>query len=164
MNWHTAFLVQARSDDEIRRLLNKSQVPYAHELHYLQMTWEKLAKGVLLRENGDDLPFKLSHRALVDCLHCVKADPRIRRFLRYKDSSSFTRYINSLIPLAEQIERLAPSLAGTTQPNPEYPWQPLPGGPVEAPARYGFPQFNPSSWQMKKLDLLLDDLLRFYAP
>lgn len=162
MNWHTAFLLQARSDNEIRNLLNRNRVPYAHELHYLQMTWEKLAKGVLMREGETRPSSMLSHRAFVRCLHHIKADPRVRCFLRYKDASSFTGFINSLLPLAEQIERLAPSLAGTTRPNPEYPWKPLGGGAVEVPIMYDFPEFEPYVSQMEKLDMLLNKLLRFY--
>jgi len=163
MNWRSAFFIQARGDNEIRKLLNENQAPYAHQLHYLQMAWEKLAKGVLTLEDAVDPP-EFSHRALVRCLQHLKTDRHLRRLLRYEDSSSFTRFINSLLPLADQIERLAPALAGARQPNPEYPWQPLVRGPVEVPVRFGFPQFNPRSQQMDKLDALLDKLLRFYAP
>jgi hypothetical protein len=47
MDWRTAFLVQARSDYEVAvRLLRTPDVPLCHSLHYLQMTLEKLAKGM----------------------------------------------------------------------------------------------------------------------
>lgn len=46
MTWREAFLNQARSDAEIRRLLNRERTEYSHQLHYLQMVTEKLAKGL----------------------------------------------------------------------------------------------------------------------
>ena len=159
MSWRSAFLLQARSDNEIRELLNRNQAPYAHQLHYLQMAWEKLAKGVLTPENAADHP-DFGHRALVRCLQHLKTDRRLRRLLHYQDASLFTQFINSLLPLAEQIERLAPALAGARQPNPEYPWQTTFCDTVVAPVEFDFPQFNPRSPQMIKLNSFLDSLLR----
>ena len=159
MSWRSAFLLQARSDNNIRKLLNEHNAPYAHQLHYLQMAWEKLSKGYSTPENATDCP-ALVHRALVRCLQHLKTDRLHRSLLGYQDTAQFAQYIDSLLPLAEQIQRLAPALAGTRQPNPEYPWQVTPQTPVIAPVEFAFPQFNPRNPQMTKLNSLLDELLR----
>ncbi len=45
MDWRTANLTQARSDFEMLQTLSRQQAPPCHQLHYLQMSTEKLAKG-----------------------------------------------------------------------------------------------------------------------
>jgi hypothetical protein len=47
MSWRAAFPIQARSDDNVRKLLNQSKIEYSHQLHYLQMGTEKLVKKLL---------------------------------------------------------------------------------------------------------------------
>jgi len=45
--------------------------------------------------------------------------------------------VKEVLPVADQIERLAPALA-QNGPNAEYPWETL-SGEVKVPASYGFP-------------------------
>jgi len=66
MTWRDAFLAQARSDAEIRRLLNRQRTAYSHQLHYLQMLTEKLAKGLMAPVDG--APPAPTHSAFVRCL------------------------------------------------------------------------------------------------
>lgn len=68
--------------------------------------------------------------------------------------------IDSLLPLARQIEQLAPSEAGNYQANPEYPWQALADQEVYVPAEYAFSEFDPKSTQMVKLIRLLENLMK----
>lgn len=49
MTQDQAFLRQARSDFAVYRQLPALRVPRCHELHYLQMAAEKLAKAAVLR-------------------------------------------------------------------------------------------------------------------
>ena len=62
------------------------------------------------------------------------------------------------MPLAWQVERLAPALA-TAEPNPEYPWQDSVSGDVIVPAAFDFDAFSPNRPRMAKLIELLDSLL-----
>jgi len=96
----------------------------------------------------------------VSLLQSIKGRPDIRKQLRYPDRRSFVQFINSLLPLAGQVERLAPNFAGTMQPNPEYPWRDPATGNVEVPVRYAFPAFDPGGAQMIKLERLITELLR----
>ena len=60
-----AFIAQARSDWIVRRVLTEREgVDVCHELHYLQMVCEKLAKAYRLRDTNspvDDSHFE-AHR------------------------------------------------------------------------------------------------------
>ena len=121
MTWREAFLAQARADAKVRELLNRAQAAYSHQLHYLQMVTEKLAKALMCTQNA---PPKATHSAFVSGLRSLKGRPDIRRRLGYDNKESFYAFINSLLPLADKLERLAPNFAGFTQPNPEYPGSP----------------------------------------
>ena len=159
MSWGQAFLDQARSDDRVRRLLNAGgTTPYCHQLHYLQMSTEKLAKAYGTPPNGEPPP--PVHEGLVNLLRLVRRSPDLRRRLGFgRDTASFDRFIVSLLPLARAIERLAPSFAGTTQPNPEYPWLDVATGRVVAPEAFAFPTFGATAQRMVRLQGLVDKLL-----
>ena len=158
MTWRDAFLKQARSDHAIFEKLNDPRVEYSHQLHYFQMTAEKLAKGLLTDPAATIAP-ATTHAAFVRMLQVLKTRPEIRRQLGFSDASTFRRYIDSLLDMAARIERLAPAHAGLTQPNPEYPWQDPATGEVLVPADFAFSEFNPKSVRMQKLDGLIRALL-----
>lgn len=163
MTWRDAFFRQAKSDNEVRKLLNKKNIEYAHQLHYLQMVTEKLAKG-LLTSASSMVPPKFEHKALVSCLQTIKCSHEIRRRLGYENKvESFKQFIDSLLPIANNIEKLAPSFAGKDQPNPEYPWQCKHNKMVYAPADFNFPDFHPKNPQLIKLVELVDRLLKIIA-
>lgn len=159
MDWHRAFLEQARSDHAVLRRLSRLPVEDCHRLHYLQMVSEKLAKAMLTRPGGGSPP-AASHAVLVRMLQVLKARPDLRRQLGFSDAASFKSYIDSLLDLAGKIEGLAPALAGFTQPNAEYPWQDPGASEVQVPARYDFPEFDPRTPRMIKIHQLIEDLLR----
>lgn len=158
MTWREAFFEQARSDNMVRRLLNRNRAADAHQLHYLQMTAEKLSKGYLSDPTSLDPP-KMTHKAFVKCLRVIKGRPEIRRQLGYRKKEVFWSYIDSLLPLADQVEKLAPAIAGFTEPNPEYPWKGINANEVTVPAKFTFPQFNPKDVKLIKLLNLIDSLL-----
>lgn len=162
MTWREAFLRQARSDAAIMDRLNVPNVEHAHRLHYVQMVSEKLAKGFFQSLHDPDPP-RPTHAAFVRMLQAVKARPDIRQILGYANAEAFARFINALLPLAQRIQSLAPSIAGFTQPNAEYPWRPTPAAAVIAPCDHDFAEFDPRQPQMAKLMTLLQDLTRIVA-
>jgi hypothetical protein len=71
----------------------------------------------------------------------------------------FSAFIDSLLPFAEKVERLAPSMTGETRPNPEYPWRPTPSGAVLVPAQFDFKEFDPADIKLIQLVSLIDKLV-----
>jgi hypothetical protein len=159
VSWRDSFLRQARSDDNVRRRLDDPLVEYSHRLHYFQMVAEKLAKGFMTGPEEAEPP-RASHNAFVRLLQTVKGRPDIRRQLGYDDAVVFRAFIDSLLDLADQIERLAPSAAGFTQPNPEYPWRDPATNTIHVPAEFDFQLFDPRNPKMIKMERLLQALLR----
>jgi hypothetical protein len=159
MTWREAFFLQARSENEIRKLLNRAKAEYAHQLHYLQMASEKLAKAYATTPGSLEPP-TLTHTGLVRLLRLLKSMPRIRRELGYVHTEAFRAFIDSLIPVAARIERLAPSLASIHEPNPEYPWQDRQTQEIFVPAAFNFPDFKPTSPLMLKFERLLEAMFR----
>jgi hypothetical protein len=160
MDWHEAYLRQARSEYAILGLLNAQKVQYCHRLHYLQMVTEKLAKGIVTPA-GSRVPAPMTHAMFVRMMQVIKGRPNIRRQLGYSRAQFFSKYIDSLLDMATRIESLAPDRAGVNQPNPEYPWwKDKTAGEVCAPADYGFPEFHPGDPRMIKIQTFVSDLLR----
>ena len=164
MTWRQAFLAQAHSDDAVRRRLNRDpEVAECHQLHYLQVATEKLAKAYSCPPSGG--PPSQTHKGFVRLLQMLKDRPDLRRRLGYgTDTASFRRLIDSLLPLADEIERLAPSLAGLSQPNPEYPWFDSGAEELVAPADFAFTAFDAANPKMVKLQGLIKALLSVNEP
>ena len=159
MTWADAFLHQARSDNAVRRLLNARGFEQCHELHYLQMSAEKLAKSYATPP-GHETPPRQTHAALVRFLQTLKSRRDLRERLGYDNANVFRSYVDSLLPIAQQIEQLPPSAAGLNQPNPEYPWRPHNGADVIAPAHHDFMQTMPESHNLHKFVRLIEALLK----
>ncbi len=160
MDWRSAFLKQARSDNAIRKRLNRDpEVEFSHELHYLQMTTEKLARGYQADPREEP---RHTHKGFSAFLKTLKHNPEIRRQLGYADKKeAFASYIKALEPLAEQIEKLAPSLT-PAGPNAEYPWWNPGMQSVLAPAEFDFRSIrSQGNDTLARLDKLLDGLLVF---
>ena len=158
MSWRAAFLRQATSENAIRRQLNTAQAEYSHQLHYLQMVTEKLAKGLLASPEDTNPPAPV-HGALVRLLQSLKGQPHLRKQLGYNDPAIFRRFINSLLDLAASVEQLAPSAAGFDRANPEYPWRDKISSQVLAPIDFRFDAFDARNPQMIKLEALVGQLL-----
>jgi len=156
MNWRAAYFAQAMDDYGVfREFKKRSDVRMCQKLHYLQMATEKLAKAFLSPPAGQRPP--PVHSALVRFLRMSKGRPDIRRQLGYeKNYLSYCSYIDSLLGLAERIERLAP-VGDKERLNPEYPWEEA-GGNVVCPARYDFPEFERQ--ELAEFQHLTDALFR----
>lgn len=118
LTWKEAYLKQAKSDYHVFQHLNTLNVDFCHQLHYLQMSSEKLAKA--LSCPPDNIPPEKTHYALVKFIRTIKRRDFSSKFGQ-NHFTSYENYINSIIPFAEKIENLHPS-GKESKPNPEYPW------------------------------------------
>jgi hypothetical protein len=139
MNTHQAlWWRQAKSDHDMYVLLRKNGGDDCHQLHFLQMATEKLGKAYQWSSGS---PPARSHAGFVQFMRQLGSVPRDQRdaiaatfnFTRFRD---FQAWINAILPLAYELQRLAPALANDG-PNPEYPWPQE--APTEAPVTYEFP-------------------------
>jgi hypothetical protein len=106
-----------------------------HRLHYLQMLTEKLAKAYLF---GRADPVTKQHTGFERFIKDLRREPRIAKEFSFSRRMDFVNYLQSVLPLVREIERLAPALC-EDGPNPEYPWPPPPRPPTAAPATFAFP-------------------------
>jgi hypothetical protein len=128
---------QAKSDHEILDLLRSQGVDHCHELHYLQMVTEKLAKAYFWRTSSAP---PRNHTGFVQFMRRLGAASRSEQesiasvfaFTRFED---FQQWIRTTLPLAYALEKLAPALA-QNGPNPEYPWPH--NAPIDSPASHDF--------------------------
>jgi hypothetical protein len=128
---------QARSDHAVLLLLRRQGAASCHLLHYLQMVTEKLGKAYFWRSGT---PPRTTHAWFVKFLRSLGSVPASERqqiaavfeFARFDDLQN---WIRASLPLAYQLERLAPTLA-QDGPNPEYPWPHT--APKHAPATFNF--------------------------
>jgi hypothetical protein len=152
-----AFRRQAISDYHVFELLKKNKVEICHQLHYIQMCTEKLAKS-LNPVPGDP---KSVHPAFVHFVRntAIRHDA-FRRACKMKTKDAFRAYLQSLEPMAQDIEDLAPE-ATQRRLNPEYPWKSKIEDPqkpghwievVHVPAEYSFSNLvsHPKMIKMKK--------------
>lgn len=129
---------QTRSDAWVLNALHRAKAAPCHQLHYIQMVTEKLGKAYFWRAKK---PPRKSHAVFVKFLQSLSARSagdveRIADLLGFPRGSAFDAWVTAVTPLAHEVERLAPDLAGDG-PNPEYPWPP--NSPTEHPAGYEFP-------------------------
>jgi len=116
--------------------LKVTSVPKCHALHYLQMTTEKLSKAVVLAGGADLNIVRRTHRAFTRFLQIAARNHGLQRELGITGSQLWA-HINQLLPIAYEIECLAPALADGG-PNAEYPWE-APPSTINVPASYNFP-------------------------
>jgi hypothetical protein len=129
---------QTCADHAILQLLRKTGAAACHQLHYLQMVTEKLGKAYFWRTARAP---RTSHASLVRFLQALDdrrgADAdRIAALLGFGRSQDLQNWIPTITPLAYDLERLAPQLAGYDSPNPEYPWPHA--APANAPVSFRF--------------------------
>ncbi len=155
--WREAFLRQAQSDFAVIEQLKSEP---CHRLHYLQMSAEKLAKG--LSSDSSNVPPIPSHVAIIRMLQLIKGRPEVRKALGFQNSATFNEYIGSLLDIATKIQSLAPSVARMSQPNPEYPWLDKSTGLIQAPCDHEFTAFSSTNPQLTKFLSLVRRLLSIY--
>jgi hypothetical protein len=150
--WSEAFITQARSDWDVYQEL-KDNHSQCHELHYLQMTTEKLSKAALAVTAK---PQK-SHQVFIKFLRLTYQNPNIRNKLT-DNPRQYRSIINEILHIAKKIEELAPAHEGIAS-NSEYPWE-QPDGTVATPSKHQFPVWNDlQSSSGKKLIRLIQELL-----
>lgn len=135
MNRHQRlFLIQAKADmvvfDQFRK---DSSLPACHALDYLQMATELLGKAHAWK-NASGVN---THRAFVGFLRSLVTNREAQKQLGFEgQNGSWRNLIRNSVPMAENIEDLAPALA-QDGPNPEYPWPRA--DPQTAPVEHSFP-------------------------
>lgn len=144
MTWKIAFLQQAYSDYKLFLHLQQDAAPFCHQLHYLQMTTEKLAKGYLAYDNNR--PEQI-HNVFLKFMRSIRGNPELSR-LYGCSPRQFREFIDSLLPLAKQLEEVAPA-GGKDKPNAEYPWEL--DNSIYVPATYNFPGLSFTGVQMIKM-------------
>lgn len=152
---------QVKSDHQTLLMLLKQNANPCQVLHYAQMVTEKIGKAYYWR---DGRPPPKSHRRFVRFLQALdgrsKSDrERIAALLGFPSINSFQTWIARIKPLADELEKLAPAIAGDTGPNTEYPWPS--DAPVVSPANHSFPIWNQlsSSGSGKQFLRVLNDLI-----
>lgn len=125
---------QAKSDHDAFVLIRGSGIAKCHALHYLQMVTEKIAKAYFWRLGS---PPPRNHAGFVQFLRFLgqtrpSERERIGNLFTFRRFVDFQRWIRATLPVAYDLERLAPALANDG-PNPEYPWP------------HAEPQFAPAS-------------------
>ena len=144
---------QVQSDYEVLLLLRRAGARPCQQLHYLQMVTEKLGKAYFWRTNR---PPRRGHASFVRFLQALDDRPaldveRIANLLGFGRAEDLENWIPIVAPLAYDIERLAPNLAGDG-PNPEYTWPS--NAPVSAPASFDFPVWSRLTQSGRGRDLL----------
>ena len=138
-DWQIAFLKRARSDWEAYQRTHEQMWPTCHRLHFLQMATEKLGKALLVGGETALEEITHTHSALVKFMRIVGKNHRLPLNMGMT-KSQLQAHINRLLPIAHEIERLAPALA-RDGPNPEYPWL-SPLEKIHVPVEYSFPLAN----------------------
>jgi len=140
--WAAGFAAQSRSDWQVYgRLAADDQIPACHELHYLQMACEKIAKAYRCRDTTANLEDLLKrHVGFAKFMGSFLASPSIKEAYRGRDAQ--LRQVAKLArALAREIEKLAPAVDRADSPeNAEYPWEA--GEEVITPCQYSYPRLS----------------------
>ncbi len=161
MDWRRAYLRQAESDFNMLKLITSETVEgrYApcHMLHYLQMTFEKLAKGYRTPPEGPEP--RHTHKGAVKLVQLLM---RLNPAHGGLHLGGIQRKANlrALLPTFEMIERLAPSEANGGY-NPEYPWQPTSSSDVVAPIDHDFDVPELRADKISRVMKFLQTMFRF---
>lgn len=134
--WQLAYLKQARSDWEAYQRTRHEQWASCHRLLFLQMGSEKLGKALLSAGHSSLESITKSHAAFVKFMRLAGNNRNLQNALGMK-KAAFGLHFKRLLPIAYQIELLAPALANDG-PNPEYPWMDQ-SGKLFVPIDYAFP-------------------------
>jgi hypothetical protein len=129
-NWSGAFRRQAKSDFEIYLRLHEAETPLCHQLHYLQMCVEKIAKSHYAAK-----PQASHYHAIEDMLSVIKRTPKLLRRYGFGSSRQFQQVVAKMQPMLDFLEQIVPQ-RDESRINAEYPW--LQNGTVVAPCEFSF--------------------------
>lgn len=137
-----AFYRQAASDWQVYlRLTQVKELPVCHQLHYLQMACEKLAKAYRLRDLAADVDeLAKKHTGFVKFINAFLLSPQI--LTEYEKKHAALQAIRqSAAAIARGVEELAPAIDRLHTPtNAEYPWESA--GRVVAPCDHTYPSLS----------------------
>ena len=133
--WSEVFFTQASSDWQLYEHLRQTSFPECHALHYLQMATEKLGKAYLFAGRTHSKTIRSTHHALTKFLQLASRNDALQQVIGMT-ARQLRAHVQQLLPLAYEVEHLAPTLAHDG-PNPEYPWE-APPGFFHAPATHEF--------------------------
>lgn len=133
-----AFIAQARSDWSVYRLLSqRAEVARCHQLHYLQMACEKVAKAYRLRDTNSAVDELVSKHSGFSKFVSPFFTAVLKSEYTGKDEQ-LAVLIKQARACAREIEKLAPAIDRSAAPeNAEYPWER--DGSVTAPCHFAFP-------------------------
>jgi hypothetical protein len=103
------------------------------------MATEKLGKALLIAGDMSLERITHTHAAFVKFLRVARNNHNLQKRLGMSHSQ-LKAHFNRLLPIANEIEVLAPTLA-QDGPNPEYPWLDR-SGHILVPIDYSFPQMK----------------------
>lgn len=127
---------QCRADYAVYELLRREGSAPCHQLHYLQMVTEKVAKAYLWQSGSPPPRSHAGFHEFMRYLAWKKRDSeRIARVFYFKRFADFRNWIRTTLPVAYALERIVPALA-QDGPNPEYPWPH--NQPASAPIDHDF--------------------------
>ena len=133
---------QAKSDLDVFVLVRSQGLAQCHSLHYLQMATEKIAKAYFWRSGRPPSRTHAGFRRFLQFLGHTrrkKDRERIASLFSFNRFTDFQNWIRTVMPIAHEVERLAPDRANDG-PNPEYPWPHA--EPQTAPVNYSFPVWD----------------------
>lgn len=140
--WASAFAAQSRSDWQVYdHLAAEPDLPVCHQLHYLQMACEKIAKAYRCRDKSVNLEELLKrHVGFAKFIGSFLASPSMKE--AYRGRAAQLREVARLTrALSREIEKLAPAVDRTASPeNAEYPWDS--GEEVISPCQYSYPRLS----------------------
>jgi hypothetical protein len=141
IKWALAYARQARSDWNTYDLLVEEGAPRCHQVHYLQMAAEKIAKGYRFRDTSTSPEQLLRHHVgFTKFMNALLKSDHVKKMYAGK-SAQLTQVSKHCHQLALEIEKLAPAVDSGKRPaNPEYPWEQ--GQTIIAPCDYDFPNLS----------------------
>lgn len=104
---------QAKSDHDTFVVIRGLGVAQCDSLHYLQMATEKIAKAYFWRSGS---PPPRSHAGFAQFLRFLgqtrsNVRERVARLFTFNRFTDFQNWIRTVLPIAYDLERLAPALA-----------------------------------------------------
>ena len=144
-DWALAYAAQSQSDWGIYWLLvrHRPPVPACHELHYLQMATEKIAKAYMFRDTATrEQGLQQAHVAFSKMIGMFLKSPQVKAWYRNRPSD-LSEIAVVAHRLARSIEKLNPAVDREGSPtNVEYPWES--GGAIHVPCQQTvFPTVRP---------------------
>ena len=144
-SWHEAFARQAAADFRTYQLFEQlrgergREVPFCHQLQFLQMACEKLCKAHLYLRGTSQMSVKKSHKCIATHLPIIAKEFLARDRVEKKPRNDGYP-MTQIRALAREIEFLSPSVDrdGRRPDNCEYPWATSSSGRIEVPADEGF--------------------------